>query len=442
MTVSPHAEFAGPTYAPVDRLIVNAEEFLKENPENHRGHYTLARIHYLAFINKAYYVGVMGQGNPPEVAPDWLLGDVTFHLLREHAQSQLLEQHGYSSFSDIPQEKRSAFWQAVRDKMTELHDVGWQPDRPDTGRLLEHASQAVLSFKKAINRDPTNGLYHLGLASLYRQYLEFARRENIKEHPSALDGVTLQAARKAYFEAYRLSIQEDLKHEHKPISGLTSLVGYEAGKAYVELAQQPPPSEQEARRVNEIQKTLKQLEKLPHGAITPIVFSVRGHTSLDDLLDPGARVSFDLDGDGVAEEWSWVKPTTGILVWDPDAAGIIASGRQLFGTATWWILFPNGYAALQALDDDRDGWLKGPELDGIGTWFDQNCNGRSEPGEVLTARALGVLGINTRPSAEVDGTLTTPNGMLLTGGRTVPTYDWIAAPSTGAAGVPLRADAS
>lgn len=442
VSVSPaDAEFAQPTYAPVNRLIVNTEAFLKENPSDHRGHYTLARIHYLALVNKANLVAVTGQGTPPEVAPDWLRGNFTYYVRRQHAWSLELKERGYSSRSDVPREKRPALWKAVRAKDKELHENGWQPERIGNEPLLEHASEAVSGFKRAIELSPKSGLYYLGLASLYRQYLQFTQQEGIQKHPPELMGLTLQKVREAYLKAYELSIKEDLKLRHIPITGLSSLVGYEAGRAYVELARQAPRlSEDEVRRVAEIEEILDRFDKLSWGAITPIVFSLQEQSSLSDLLDPDTHVSFDLDGDGAAEEWPWVKPSTGILVWDPNGTGRITSGRQLFGSATWWVLFPNGYSALNALDDNRDGWLTGPELDGIGAWFDGNSNGCSEPGEVLAVYDLGVLAINTSPSAEADGTLLSRHGMALSGGRTVATYDWIAAPSGTFAAVPLRMD--
>jgi len=65
-------------------------------------------------------------------------------------------------------------------------------------------------------------------------------------------------------------------------------------------------------------------------------------------------VTFESGGDGVARSWPWVRADTALLVWDPRGAGRIDSGRQLFGSATWWLLWPSGYRALEALDDDGD----------------------------------------------------------------------------------------
>jgi hypothetical protein len=123
-------------------------------------------------------------------------------------------------------------------------------------------------------------------------------------------------------------------------------------------------------------------------------------------------------------------PGTGFLVWDPLNKGEITSGRQLFGTATWWLLFPDGYAALSALDDSRDGSLSGPELKGISVWFDKNANGRSEPGEVQPVASFGVQAIRTRPTGSDHGMLMNANGLVLKNGAAIPTYDWLVSPVT------------
>ncbi len=118
------------------------------------------------------------------------------------------------------------------------------------------------------------------------------------------------------------------------------------------------------------------------------------------------------------------------MVWDPQNKGEITSGRQLFGTATWWLLFPSGYAALDALDDNRDGSLSGAELKGIGVWFDKNANGRSDPGEVQSVMDFGVQAIRTRSTGSDHGMPMNTQGIVLKNGTVVPTYDWLVSPVT------------
>ena len=137
---------------------------------------------------------------------------------------------------------------------------------------------------------------------------------------------------------------------------------------------------------------------------TPVIFGAAD--SVEGLLDVERTVSFDIAGDGIPRRWPWVRPTTGILVWDPANSGQITSGRQLFGSVTWWIFWNDGYRALSALDDNGDGWLSGPELDGIGVWYDRNSNGISEPGEVHPCGQAGVFRIAARAQRGPDGVLT------------------------------------
>ena len=109
------------------------------------------------------------------------------------------------------------------------------------------------------------------------------------------------------------------------------------------------------------------------------------------------------------------------------------SGRQLFGSASWQLLFGNGYVALKLLDDNRDGVLAGVELDGIGAWFDQNSNGRSEPGEVSSVERLGIRSIDTRVTGADSGMPMSRQGLRFQDGHSVSTYDWIV-PLTGLIG--------
>ncbi len=227
-----------------------------------------------------------------------------------------------------------------------------------------------------------------------------------------------------YYLAYRFSIAQDrLGPKPGPLWTPQQLVSYEAGAAYLRLAQKDPVIA-DTNALAEVRASVATLESLPI-TVTPIIFSTQGHTSVLDLLDPNTHVPFDLDGTGRHMQWPWLKPTTGLLVWDPQNTGKIISGRQLFGTATWWLLFANGYAALDSLDDNRDGVLSGSELRGIGVWFDKNGNGCSDPGEVQPVTEFGVQAIRTRSTGSDHGMLINAQGIVLKNGTIVPTYDWV-----------------
>src|SRR5262249_44437266 len=161
---------------------------------------------------------------------------------------------------------------------------------------------------------------------------------------------------------------------------------------------------------------LQQLKKIPPGPITPIVFSLGHAAPLSTLLAPQTTVPFDLDGTSLPQHWSWVRPDTGILVWDPKHEGKITSGRQLFGSVTWWIFFENGYDALDALDDNRDGELSGKELEGLAVWFDRNSNAVSDPGEVVPIEQLGIAAISCRATSEEDGCPANHDGLRMADG--------------------------
>ncbi len=167
------------------------------------------------------------------------------------------------------------------------------------------------------------------------------------------------------------------------------------------------------------------LAKLPR-PVTPIAVPLADGLTAADLEDPTAAVAFDADGTGVKRKWTWVTPKAGWLVYDPKGSGKVDSALQLFGSVTFWMFWADGYAALRALDDDRDGQLTGDELKGLALWHDANGNGVSDPGEVKPLAEHGVTAVGCK--AEVlkghpDGIPYCPAGVTFTGGKTRPTFD-------------------
>ncbi|MBN1358968.1 MAG: hypothetical protein JW993_00165 [Sedimentisphaerales bacterium] len=423
------AIFVAPSDAPVDRLITNAAAYIQENPQDPQGYYTLARIHYLAFANMSSQVPVFDSRNGrfPEVAPDWLLRYLTDQRRRLQATRHVLKELGYASQAEVPSDERQEMRDKIAEKVQELEGQGSRSPGPSGQELNQHAASASENFERAIELDPNNALYYLGLASLLEQYTGFVKA--IYGIPEAFSGILLEKAKETYYKAYTLSIEADIQLESLPAAGLHSLVSHEAGQAYLRLSDpESAMSPDEKTRVEAVQSNLGRLGSLRRGMITPIVFSLSRHTALPDLLAPEIRARFDLDGDGLIETWTWVRPETGILVWDPEQAGRITSGRQFFGSVTWWLFFANGYRALDSLDDNRDGLLAGEELAGISVWFDRNSNAQADEGEVIPVEELGVVSLAAR-SAGFDGdSPMNATGLELRDGRVVPTYDWIASP--------------
>ena len=109
-----------------------------------------------------------------------------------------------------------------------------------------------------------------------------------------------------------------------------------------------------------------------------------------------------------------------LVVHDPLHRGIISSGSQLFGHWTFggqhvaalgggdatpmgggW---RDGYAALESIDQNRDGQVSGPELDALGLWFDANRDGVSDTGEVQTMQQAGVTKLFYRTDSRDEAT--------------------------------------
>jgi hypothetical protein len=310
-------------------------------------------------------------------------------------------------------------------------------EQPSEAELKGYLAAAGENLAKAIDLDPKNGLFHLGMASL----MDAGVNSGFDLGP--LPGVDAQrrgrggkeawqdAAIAEYLKAHELTIGEDSKITERPIHGIDSLVSYEAGKKYVALVNARGAKGDEAARVATIEKALKDLDAKPRGAITPIVFSFDGATALARLLDNERTVKFDLDGTARGQTWPWVKRDTAILVWDPRNTGRVESGRQLFGSVTWWVFWRDGYAALDALDDDRDGYLSGDELKGLAIWRDANGNGVSDAGEVVPVESTDVQAISVDAIGKEGRSPANAVGLRLKDGRAVGTWDWVTSPAAG-----------
>lgn len=65
-----------------------------------------------------------------------------------------------------------------------------------------------------------------------------------------------------------------------------------------------------------------------------------------------SKFSFDLNGDGSADQISFVAPGSGFLALDKNGDGKINNGSELFGPASG-----NGFQELSAYDQDKNGWI-------------------------------------------------------------------------------------
>jgi hypothetical protein len=380
----------------VSRLVQNLTTRVKKNPNDVQAVFTLGRVHYFAFAGATDTVNVSRSGSSGGV------GTTPYDFFGERGKGG------------------SAMAQSTRP----LNDA----------KLAAHLKSALIYLIRAVklNRERggrSDGRYELCLACVFEVGASSAKAVGPYAGIAADPKIWRENALLYYGEAFDRAVKQDSTTTHQPIWGLSTMVSYESGKSFQRLAteQGRTPTAAEKERIDKIKRFVATMDKLPPGPITPLVFSLDRHAGLSDLLSD-RTVRFDLNGSGLPQRYGWVRPDTAILVWDPDGTGRVTSGRQLFGSVTWWMFWNDAYQALAALDDDRNGWLTGRELTGLALWFDRNQNGVSEPGEVMPIARTAIGGIATKATGRTGDATMNPEGIRLSDGRTLPTYDWVASP--------------
>lgn len=362
---------------PVERLIKIASDRLEKNPKDPENLYLLGRLHSLAFA----------------------LENKVTNIYLPDKEGDLPDFEAYSTL----QVERSR-----KEKLT-----------PDEVKSLN----ASLDFyAKAAKESPSTQLYRFGLAWMIQEAAPFATSVtwNGIPQPKSREAF-LKKSLAMYRDIYAKSKPGDLKKETR-FNFKDEYLSREAGNLILVLAVKPGMGGLKPAEKADIQKTIKKVNSYGR-MVTPIIFPVNG-SSFDELINNENKVKFDLNGFADDSSWPWVTNRAGILVWDPRRTGKITSGRQLFGNATFWMFFENGYAALASLDNDQNGWLEGRELRGIAVWIDQNENAVSEPGEVKAVETHGISRINTMVGDTYGGMPVQLNGIHTKSGDMIPTYDW------------------
>ncbi|MGH6952260.1 MAG: hypothetical protein ACREH4_15465, partial [Vitreimonas sp.] len=142
------------------------------------------------------------------------------------------------------------------------------------------------------------------------------------------------------------------------------------------------------------------------------------------LVDLASPVGWNFSGQRVAPPRGWLRDNAAWLVWDPNRRAQITSGFDMIGERAWGVFWRDGFEALRALDDNRDGEVSGAELGGLALWRDTNGDGVSQSSEVLPLADYGVAALAVRGAPTRPGLITAPAGVRFEDGRTRPLYDW------------------
>ncbi len=444
-------DFMGPEPVSLRRLVDNLSAFIEEHPDDAAGYYALGRVHSMAFVTGSGMLdayrpddGIGPRNIPDDVSHPGIqpklvrsakfVGDISEEERLRHLEQAIISiqraiEIGFEAEYAAPHLSLAY----VLDKGIEFSaKVGVLPAHPD-GQSLDETRRAELEdfveqladaeFRRAALRAPN--VLPADAAPAFFEHRNDPRPAIRDLARESLQNYWKTVAAHHYLAAFDSSIDEELK-QLVVMGSYQSLVGYEAGRAYLRLVETNPRLSDEIA-IQRVTDGMKQLENTHRGGwVTPIIFSLNDPSFLADLLSPATVVNFDLDGTGRAQRWPWVKPDTAILCWDPFGTGEITSGRQLFGSVTWWLFLPDGYRALDALDDDRNGWLRGDEMVGMAIWRDHNSDGVSDPGELVLIEETDIEAISTRAITTEDGSPANPAGLRLKNGSTLPTYDWIA----------------
>ena len=276
----------------------------------------------------------------------------------------------------------------------------------DRARLRDaevHLRKALVRYEETIALAPSNGLARLGYAWALQQ-------SGAKER-----------AIEAYRETIKVSWPQD-RSRQVTLMGWQSVTD-EAARYLIPLLDRV----KDKIEIANLRGYVDQLAKLQR-AITPVAIPLRDDLRATEVVDPSARVLFDLDGTGLRKPWTWITPDAAWLVMDRHGRKNIRSGLQLFGNVTFWLFWENGYHAMRALDDDGDGRLRGAELVGLALWRDRNRNGVSEADEVrpLASWRIVELSCDYRyDPLHPDEIAFSPEGVRFADGHTRPTFDLV-----------------
>lgn len=136
---------------------------------------------------------------------------------------------------------------------------------------------------------------------------------------------------------------------------------------------------------------------------SPIILDLDGQgVRTVSAADSNAR--YDLDGDGLADDTSWIGNTEGFLFLDRDSNGTVSNAGE-FSFIDDAEGARSDLEGLRAFDSNRDGILSSLDarFSEFRVWQDKDGDGAAESSEILTLTSAGVRSITLTGTA-VDGT--------------------------------------
>jgi hypothetical protein len=132
------------------------------------------------------------------------------------------------------------------------------------------------------------------------------------------------------------------------------------------------------------------------GMLSPIILDLDGD-GVEMVSIKKAKASFDMNGDGVADDTGWVGKGDGFLVIDRNNDGLITSASELSFAAENKDA-RSDLEALAALDNNGDGVLNKDDarFGELKIWVDTNGNGVTDAGELKSLAEHGITEIGLR----------------------------------------------
>ena len=392
-----NAMFASPEteQVPIDRIFINLQKRFSANTNDFELNYSLARLHSMAYSTNLASLSVVKKSGLPmfsypgsdRYVPETVTSQVS-SAARENARIHLTNAIQFYERSIFLLKSSMVTNEAARKWMVTPTQLGLAWCLAEAGRT----NDALVAYRKALKV-----AWHQEVVGdfEFKQWLNDAwgdvrsGQNPLRTHANGYIGPGICMSQEII--GYMLSLLDPVK---------------------------------DAAEIVDLKSRSTRLATMGR-AVTPLLIPLVDHVELKDLVDCRARVRFDLDGSGIRREWAWPTSKAGWLVYDSKNSRNITSGLQLFGNVTFWIFWQDGYHALAALDDNGDGSISGNELKGLAVWNDRNCNGISEPEEVLPVESLGIRSISCTGQLDGDGMPWNPQGVVFTNGTVRATYDWI-----------------